>query len=91
MAAHDLFWCPQAVILSKDASDAMKSAVLRILWEYERLETGDADDMATLESLAAAIGPASQLDLRNCKKFVNSGPFRAVALTRGTAWRWQLV
>ncbi len=38
-----------------------------ILWEYNaRLETGDADDVATLESLAAAIGPASELKLDLC-------------------------
>jgi hypothetical protein len=90
--SRDAFWCLQAVVLSDDESAAMRSAVKAILEEYNaRLETGDADDVATLESLAAAIGPASKLDLRGCKKFVKSGPFRAVAFTRGTAWRWQVV
>ncbi len=84
VAAHDLCWCLQAVVLSEDAINAIESAVVAILEEYDaRLETGDADDVATLESLAAAIGLASQLDLRGCKKFVKSGPFRAVAVTRG--------
>ncbi len=49
----------------------MRRAVAAILREYNaRMETGDADDVATLESLADAIGPASKLDLRECKKFI---------------------
>jgi hypothetical protein len=45
----------------------MRRAVVAILEEYEeRLETGDADDVATFESLAAAIGLASELNLRGC-------------------------
>jgi hypothetical protein len=86
------FWCLQAVVLSEDASNAIESAVEAILREYKKkLKTGDADDVATLVSLAAAIGLASKLDLGDCKKLVKSGPFRAVAFTRGTAWRWQVV
>ncbi len=63
-----------------------------ILKQYNaRMETGDADDVAALDSLADAIRPASHLDLYKYEKFVNSGPYRAVAFTRGTAWRWQVV
>jgi hypothetical protein len=64
VAAHDLYWCLQAVVLSEDVSAAMRRAVVAILEEYnEKLKTGDADDVATLESLVAAIGPASELNL----------------------------
>jgi hypothetical protein len=57
--------------VSDDESDAMRTAVVAILKQYNaRLETGDADDVATLESLAAAIGPASELNLSFCKEFV---------------------
>jgi hypothetical protein len=96
VTAHGLFCCLQAVVVSKEKNDATVGAVVgavgAILREYNaRLETGDADDVATLESLAAAIGSASHLDLRECEKFVKAGLFRAVAFTRGTAWRWQVV
>jgi hypothetical protein len=71
VAAHDLFWCLQAVVLSRDESAAMRRAVVAILEEYNtRLKTGDVDHVATSDSLADAIGPASQLDLCDCKKFV---------------------
>jgi hypothetical protein len=46
----------------------MRRAVAAILREYNaRMETGDADDVATLESLAAAIGPASELHVWTCE------------------------
>jgi hypothetical protein len=71
------FWCLQAVVLSDDESAAMRRAVVAILKQYNtRLKTGDAYDVATLESLAAAIGPASNLDLTYCKEFVEGVTFR---------------
>jgi hypothetical protein len=90
MAAHDLCWCLQAVNLSKDESAAMRRAVEAILEEYDaRMETGDADDVATFESLAAAIGPASELDLTYCMKFVDAVAFRVVTSTRHCiVWWW---
>jgi hypothetical protein len=64
----------------------MNLAVEAILEEYNaRLASGDgsdADDVATLESLAAAIGPASELDLSCCKEFVEGVTFRVVVITR---------
>ncbi len=68
VAAHDLFLCLQAVVLSDDANSAMKSAVVAILMEYNTsLESGDADDVATLESVATAIGSALELSLSSCE------------------------
>ncbi len=62
------FRCLQAVILSDNESAAMGRAVAAILEAYNaRLETGDADDVATRESLAAAIGSASELQLWSCE------------------------
>jgi hypothetical protein len=57
----------------------MRRAVVAILKECNaRLETGDADDGVTLESFAAAMGPASELNLSCCKELVEYFSFRDV-------------
>jgi hypothetical protein len=69
VAAHVCFWRFQAAMLSKseepNASNREVKAILNVC--IKKLGPGDADDLATLESLAAAIGPASELSLLGCK------------------------
>jgi hypothetical protein len=48
-----------------NASNREVEAILNVC--IKKLGPGDADDLATLESLAAAIGPASELSLLGCK------------------------
>jgi hypothetical protein len=93
-------FCPpffQAVVSSELISIREKS-VASILKDYnEKLERGTADVLATLKSVASAIGPASELHLSRRKQFLeifscelSSFP---VLHSRGTgfAWRWQFL
>ncbi len=78
------FWCLQAVVLSKHESSTMVRALVALVEYTKKLKTGDADDVATLESLAAEIGPVSELNLGECKKFVEVVAVRAGVSSR--AW-----